>query len=165
VRRTLAPRGQTPVLPCWDRHDRISAISAITLRPRRYLPGLYFTLLPDDTHVTAAHVVAFLRALKESLPRRTALWDRHGIHSKARLVKTFRKANPSVVAEDVPAYAPELNPGAGVWGWTKYGRLANCAAADTLDLRQRGQAERTWLQEQSYFLYAFIEHTNLPLQL
>src|SRR5487761_1020119 len=26
VRRTLAPRGQTPVLECWDRRDRISAI-------------------------------------------------------------------------------------------------------------------------------------------
>ncbi len=26
VRRTFAPRGQTPVLSCWDRRDQISAI-------------------------------------------------------------------------------------------------------------------------------------------
>ena len=31
VRRTLAPRGQTPMLPAWQRHDRISAISCVTL--------------------------------------------------------------------------------------------------------------------------------------
>jgi len=30
VRRTLAPRGQTPIHRSWDRRDRISAISAIT---------------------------------------------------------------------------------------------------------------------------------------
>src|SRR4051812_4988388 len=30
VRRTLAPRGQTPVLDAWDRRDRWSAISCIT---------------------------------------------------------------------------------------------------------------------------------------
>jgi hypothetical protein len=35
VRRTLAPRGQTPILECWDRHDRLSVISALTLAPRR----------------------------------------------------------------------------------------------------------------------------------
>jgi hypothetical protein len=164
-RRTLAPRGQTPLLPCWDRRDRISAISCITLSPRWYLPGLYFQLLPDDTNVSAEHIVAFLRRLKESLPRMTVLWDRHGIHSKARLVKAFLKANPSVVAEDFPGYVPELNPDEGVWGWTKYGRLANFAPADTAELRERVSAELTWLKKQSYLLDSFIEHTNLPLLL
>jgi transposase len=165
VRRTLAPRGQTPVLPCWDRRDRISAISCITLSPQRYLPGLYFQLLPDDTNVTAEHIVAFLRQLKESLPRFTVLWDRHGIHGKARAVQEFLKANPSVVAEDFPGYAPDLNPDEGVWGWTKYGRLANFAPLDTDDLRAHVLAELNWLKQHPYFLYSFIEHTNLPLQL
>jgi transposase len=164
VRRTLAPRGQTPVLPCWDRRDRISAIRCITLSPRRYLPGLYFELLPDNTNVTGEHVVALLRRLKESLPRLTVVWDRHSIHSKARVVKAFLRANPSVVAEDFPGYVPELNPDEGVWGWTKYGRLANLAAADTRELRACVQAELTWLKEYPYFLYSFIEQTKLPLQ-
>jgi transposase len=165
VRRTLAPRGRTPRLPCWDRRDRISAISCITLSPRRHLPGLYFTLLPDDTNVTAAHVVAFLRQLKATLPRLTVVWDRHGIHSKARLVRQFLAASPSVVAEDFPGYVPELNPDEGVWGWAKYGRLANFAPADTADLRQRVEAELSWLRARPYLLYPFLEHTNLPLQL
>src|SRR5262249_43402792 len=46
VRRTLAPRGQTPVLDAWDRRDRISAISCLTLSPQQGRPGLYFELLP-----------------------------------------------------------------------------------------------------------------------
>ena len=164
-RRTLAPRGRTPVLPCWDKRDRISAISCVTLSPRRYLPGLYFELLPDNTNATAEHVVAFLRALKESLPRMTVVWDRHKIHSKSRRVKAFLAANPSVVVEDLPPYAPTENPDEGVWGWTKYGRLANFAPADTAALRERVQAELTWLKQHPYCLYSFIEHTNLPLRL
>jgi hypothetical protein len=164
VRRTLAPRGPTPVLPCGNRRDRISAIRASTRSPRRYLPGLYFALLPDDTNATAAPVVAFLRRLRESLPRLTVLWDRHNLPSQARLVKAFLRANPSVVAEDFPGSVPDWNPDDGVWGWTPYGRLANVAPAETADLRPRVQAERTWLKAYPYFRYAFSENTNLPLQ-
>jgi hypothetical protein len=36
VRRTLAPRGQTPVLKTWGGHrERVSAIAALTISPRR----------------------------------------------------------------------------------------------------------------------------------
>lgn len=165
MRRTLAPRGQTPTLPCWDRRDRISAISCITLSPRLYLPGLYFTLLPDNTNATAAHVVDFLKGLKRSLRRFTVIWDPNGIHRKARRVQQFLGAHRSVVAEDFPGYMPALNPDEGVWGWAKYGRLANFAPADTQELRAGVSAELTWLKEHPYFLYSFIDHTNLPLLL
>ena len=32
-------------------------------------------------------------------------------------------------------------------------------------LRWRVQAELTWLKEHPYFLYSFVDHTNLPLLL
>lgn len=165
VRRTLAPRGQTPVLPCWDRRDRISAISCVTLSPAYQMPGLYFELLPDDTNVTGAHVVSFLRALKRSLRRFTVVWDKSRTHGRSRAVRAYLARHPEIVAEDFPGYAPELNPDEGVWGHTKYARLANFAAADTGELRARVSAELTWLKEHPSALYSFIDHTNLPLQL
>jgi transposase len=165
VRRTLWPRGVTPILPVAAKRDRISAISCITLSPRRYLPGLSFELLPTNENVNAQRVVDFLRQLHESLPRFTVIWDGSRIHSKARLVKEFLTANPSVVAEDFPGYMPDLNPDEGVWGYTKYGRLANFAPASAKELRERVEAELQELKRQAYFLYRFIEHTNLPLQL
>jgi len=64
VRRTLAPRGQTPLHYCWDRRDRISAISAITVSPKRKRLNLYFNLLPDNENVHAEDVVGFLRCLR-----------------------------------------------------------------------------------------------------
>jgi hypothetical protein len=165
VRRTLWPRGLTPPLWCSARRDRISAISAITLSPRRYLPGLYFELLPDNVNVTAGHVVDFLKELRRSLPRFTVVWDRSSTHSKARLVQAFLAEHPEVVAEDFPGYVPELNPDEGVWGHTKYGKLANFAPEGARELRERVSAELTWLKEHAYRLYSFIDHTKLPLNL
>jgi len=165
VRRTLWPRGVTPLLPVSGRRDRISAISCITLSPRRYRPGLYFELLPTNENVNAERIVAFLRQLHESLPRFTVVWDQNRIHSKARLVKAFLAANPSIVAEDFPGYVPDLNPDEGVWGYTKYGRLPNFAPADAKELRERVHAELQELKRQAYFLYNFIDNTKLPLQL
>jgi transposase len=163
VRRTLAPRGKTPILPCWDRRDKVSAISAITLSPRRHLPGLYFQLLPDEENFHGEEVVAFLRQLKQHLPRMTLVWDRSQIHSRSRAVKGFLAANPSVAAEDLPGYAPELNPDELVWCWTKYGRLSNYAAPGVGELRRSVEAELGYLRDHPYALLDFIDHTELPL--
>jgi hypothetical protein len=77
VRRTFAPRGETPILKSWDRHDRISAISAITVSPTRRRLGLVFRLLPDDTNVRGDDTVEFLRELRRRLPvPMTILWDK-----------------------------------------------------------------------------------------
>jgi transposase len=163
VRRTLAPRGQTPVLKCWDRRDKISAISSITLSPQRHLPGLYFQLLPDQENFHGEEVVAFLKELKGHLPRFTVLWDRNQIHRKSRVVKEWLARNPSVLAEDFPGYAPELNPDELVWGWTKYGRLSNYAAPDVTALRERVLDELEYLRQHPYQLLDFMDHTELPL--
>jgi transposase len=163
VRRTLAPRGRTPILPCWDRRDKISAISAITLSPRQQRPGLYFQLLADKENFHGDEVVEFLRLLKRHLPRMTLIWDRNQIHSRSRVVKEFLSANRSVVAEDFPGYAPELNPDELVWCWTKYGRLSNYAAPDLGALRPRVEAELKYLQEHPYALLDFIDHSELSL--
>src|SRR5271156_5742859 len=47
VRRTWAPQGQTPLLSCWDRRDRLSAISCITVSPTAGRANFYFTLLEE----------------------------------------------------------------------------------------------------------------------
>jgi transposase len=163
VRRTLAPRGKTPVLEGWDRRDRWSAISCVTVSPVAGRPGLYFDLL--DHNVRGEDVVTFLAELHRRLGPLTVVWDRNQIHSKSKVVKAWLAAHPDVVAEDFPGYVPDLIPDEGVWGWTKYGRLANFAPADTAELRRRVTAELTWLKEHPYFLDSFIEHTKLPLLL
>jgi len=166
VRRSLAPRGHPAVLDCWDRRDRISAISCITISPHAARPNLFFDLLPDNETVHAVDVVAFLKALKRQLPGPwTIIWDRSNLHSKSLVVRAWLAKHPEVVAEKFPGYAPDLNPDELVWGWTKYGQLSNLAAFHTDELRERVINALCDLKEDRHMLKSFINHVNLPLRL
>jgi hypothetical protein len=126
VRRTLAPRGKTPIIKSWDRHDRISAISAVTVSPMRRRVGLYLRLLPDDANAHREDTMAFLRPLRWHIPGpMTGLWDRRKIHDRAKVDRAYLAEHPEVVTEKLPGYAPETNPDEMVWQHTKHGRLAN----------------------------------------
>jgi transposase len=163
VRRTFAPRGETPILPAPAKRDRISALSAITLSPRQRRPGLVFRLLPDQATVHAEDVVAFLKDLKRRLGRFTIVWDRGRIHSRSRVVRAYLAGQPDIVVEDLPGYAPELNPDELVWGWAKYGRMGNYAAPNVEALRERVHAELEYLRTHPYALWKFMNHTELPI--
>jgi transposase len=163
VRRTLAPRGQTPILKCWDQRDKISAISAITLTPKRHLPGLVFRLLPDKENFHGEEVVEFLESVRRRLRRFTVVWDRNQIHSRSKVVRAYLAEHPEIVAEDFPGYAPELNPDELVWCWTKYGRLSNYAAPNLGELREHVETELNYLRDHCYALLDFIAHSKLPL--
>jgi transposase len=164
VRRTLAPRGRTPVLDCWDRRDRISAISCVTLSPQEGRPGLYFELLPVNDTVHAQEIVAFLKELRRQLRGGfTVVWDRHGIHSKSRLVKAYLAEHPEIVAEDFPGYMPDLNPDEAVWGWTKYGRLSNLAAWDADELWEHMVDALVELKFSPKLLQSFVKTAGIPV--
>jgi transposase len=166
VRRTLAPKGKTPLVEALQRHDRISAISCVTLSPDEELPGLSFELMPAGLNVTAEDVVAFLKQLKEELPGAwTVVWDRHNIHSKARLVKSWLAGQKDVVLEDLPAYAPALNPDEMVWSWLKYGRLANLTPANVRELHDHVLSELEWAAFDGELLAAFFNHAHLGVRL
>jgi transposase len=164
VRRTWAPRGHTPDLDCWDRRDRISAISALTVSPKRGCLDLVFDLMPDNRNVRAEDVVEFLEKLRRRLPNGfTVLWDGGRIHRKARLVDAYIWRHPEIKTERLPAYTPEVNADEYVWGWSKYGRLPNLAAENTDVLRDYVIDQLVHLQEHPELLASFIDKTKLRL--
>jgi transposase len=164
VRRTYAPRGKTPIQKCWSRHDRISAISAITISPRRNRLGLYFKLLDDNRNAKAKDIVDFLRLLDRHIQRPlSVIWDRINIHDAAKLVKEFLLRHKRIKTYKLPAYAPDLNPDEGVWNHTKYARLANFAPADKDDLRNTIDSELDKLRSRKDLITSFIRHTKLPM--
>jgi transposase len=166
VRRTLAPRGQTPILRSWGRHDRISALSAVTISPKRRHLGLYFRLLPDDANAHAEDIVAFLSQLRQHLRRpMTILWDRANIHDRSRGVRAYLAGHPEVHTEPLPAYAPETNPDENVWQHTKHARLANFAPEDTRELRRVLIEEFDRLHRRPDLLAAFVKHARVPVRL
>src|SRR5207249_8121652 len=65
VRRTWAPRGETPLLRHRYRRDKVSAISAVTVSPRRHRCGLYAHSPCDN--ITQGEVALFLQLLLRHL--------------------------------------------------------------------------------------------------
>lgn len=140
VRRTWAPRGQTPVLHCWDRHDRWSVIGGLTVAPWALRLNFYFEFF--DHNITADDVAAFLSHLHRQLRRPLiVVLDRWGVHRKA--IRQLREREVRwLQPEWLPGYAPELNPTEHVWNHTKWDDLANFIPDDALHLRQA--AERSF---------------------
>lgn len=166
VRRTMAPRGDTPILDCSDKRDRISVISAITLSPQAQRVGLHFMLLGKNENFHGEEVVLFLQQLKGEIGGPwTIVWDRSKIHRKSKVVQAWLARHPTVVVEDFPAYAPNTNPDEDVWSWTKYGQLSNLAPHDVAELRQHIVATLMDLQHQPQLLVSFILHARIPLLL
>jgi hypothetical protein len=74
VRRTWAPRGQTPDLDQCGTRQKVSVAAALWLSPRRERLGLYFQTLPDG-YFDNWYVAAFLEAmLKELRSREKISW-------------------------------------------------------------------------------------------
>ena len=164
VRRTWAPRGQSPVLSAGDRRDRISAISSISVSPVARRLNLHFELLPANAH--GEDVVEYLKKLRATLGGPlTVLWDGRRIHDRSKAVQAYLATHPEVRTERLPSYAPELNPDELVWAWTKFGRLGNLAAANTDWLRDYLWTEFEYVKRHPELLASFIDKTHLPLRL
>jgi transposase len=159
VRRSWAPEGQTPVMYCWDRHDRLSVIAALSLSARRRRIGLYFAV--HQKNVAAEQVEAFLRQVQRSLGRKLiVVLDRWAVHRKAAKALF---GDERFWIEWLPPYAPELNPVEHVWNHTKYGDLANYIADDLLDLEIEFEMSIDKTREHPELLRSFFHAAQLDI--
>jgi transposase len=120
VVRTDAPVGQTPIIREWYTRDHLSAISALSPGGTRYVRS-------QDHPVNADDVVRFLEhLLREVSGRMVMIWDGAPIH-RSQVIRDFlaNGAAQRLHLERLPAYAPELNPGEGLWQQLKGVELRN----------------------------------------
>jgi transposase len=81
-------------------------------------------------------VVGFLRVLLRKISGRLLLnWDGSPIH-RSRAVKTFlgRGAAKRLHLEQLPGYAPDLNPEEGIWKYLKRVELGNVCGSELAHL-------------------------------
>jgi transposase len=114
VVRTYAPVGQTPIVREWWTRDQLSAIAALS-------PAGTLDFHSQDHAIDSADVIALLEPLLREVPGRIIIiWDGAPMHrrhvSQALLA---HGAAQRIHVERLPAYAPALNPGAGLWGHLK----------------------------------------------
>jgi len=165
VRHTLAPRGQTPVLKTWGGHrERVSAIAALTISPRRRRLGLYFRTYPK-AFVNQERAADFLRHLLTRLRGAViVVWDGGPMH-KGDSIRALLADFPRLSLERLPPYTPELNPVEYLWNHLKYGALPNFMPDDVFHLdgvlKQRLRRARKSTQR----LRSFFKQSGLPIRL
>ena len=161
VRRTWAPRGETPLLYNWARHDRLSAISAITVSPKRHHLGLYFDLWQHN--IRTDDFETFVRGLLCHLANGFILvMDRWPVHRSG--ATRFRRRLPKrVEIEWLPSYAPELNPAEQVWNTSKYTDLANFTPDDIVSLRREVRRSIRHMRSEQSLLQSFFKKAQLKL--
>ena len=161
VRRTWAPRGQTPVQKSWDRRDRLSVGAALTVSPRRLRMGLYFQM--HSHNIRFGEVIKLLTLVHRHLRRKFILvLDRYSVHRKA--VRLLREKHPDWLdAEWLPAYAPDINPVEQVWNHSKYSDLANFIPDDVHHLREELANSMHDQRGRPVLLRSFLKHAELKL--
>lgn len=120
VLRTWATVGQTPILRHKLSREHLSVISAITLEGE-----LYFRV--QERAYKGPQVIEFLKQLLEQTEAKLlVVWDGSPIH-RSQAVKDYlaQGAAARIHLEQLPGYAPELNPDEGVWRHLKRVELRN----------------------------------------
>lgn len=174
VRRTWAPKGQTPILDTWGRHrDKVSVIGAVSISPVAHRLGFYFAT-DAEGYFTPEKVVVFLRDLLTHLRGKViVVWD-GGSNHKGPAIRKFLARNKRLRLERLPAYSPDLNPVEAVWSWLKYGKLSNFIPDDVdhlddwvvdylLELKyESGLLRRLWQGSELPFPYSLVQQPALP---
>jgi transposase len=159
VRKTWSPVGQTPRLRHRQRHERVSAISAISASPVRQHFSLYCHLYEDN--VQGGEVEYFLRHLLRQIPGHLfVLLDNASIH-KSDPVGELRARTRRLHLVPLPAYAPELNPDEGIWNHLKR-TLANGRPDSQRELMDVLCEEVCRLAGRKDLLRACIAQSELP---
>jgi len=161
VRRTWAPRGQSPVLVHRTRHrQKVSAIAAVVVSPAGRRVRLFFRLHRNKS-ICAAEVVEFLRQLHRQIGSRFLIvWDSLTAHRSAR-ARDFLVQHTGIPPFFLPPYAPELNPVEMVWSHLKTNGLANFAALDFAMLLKATHGQTRRIQRRSALLRSFLAHSPL----
>lgn len=164
VRRTWAPRGQTPQLDqSGGQRQKVSVAAALWLPPRRDRLSLSFATLVNG-YFDNWQSAAFLEALLQELTGRVVVvWDGGSMHKGDAIHELAERCADRLSLEKFPPYAPILNPVEPVWSWLKYGRLCNFAPQDAIELDQAIVAELTSIQNDQGMLQSFFHASELPL--
>lgn len=156
VARTFAPRGNPPIIREKLTNDHLSAISGITPDGKLYM-------MVQETPYRSPDVIQFLRHLLRHLRGKAlVLWDGNPTH-RSRLVKEYLTSGAAkrLHLERLPAYAPELNPDEGVWGYLKGVELKNLSCRDLSHLRTELRKAKERLRHKSHVLRACYERPGL----
>lgn len=162
LRRTLAPRGRTPIIKQRARQrDKVSLMAALVWSTALSGLGLHFRTYPKD-YVNNVKAAEFLRGLRAELPGDVVvLWDRGTMH-QGEPIRELLREQPRLSIVYLPPYCPDFNPVEYLWAYLKYGQLANFTPdnVEAIEAAVRQHLEAT--ESNPPLLRGFWDHCKLP---
>jgi transposase len=156
VVKTWAPRGETPVLHEHLSKEHLSLISAVTPS------GEVYYQLRRRAYDSAA-VIEFLEELHAQVPGKLlVIWDGAPIHHRQEIQDYLDQgASAWLRLEQLPGYAPELNPDEAVWNYLKRVELHNVSAMTVAVLEAAVIVALQHIMSQPTLIQAFFRHAGL----
>lgn len=145
-------------------HEKVSAIAALVVSPRRDNVRLFFRLHPDE-NIKTSLIDSFLRKMSRQLGKKSFLvvWDRLNAHRAKAATVFLEKYSAGFVL--FPAYAPDLNPVESVWSYLKTNSMVNDPCLDTGTLAEAAHRYVRRVQRREELLRSFLKHSPLFLRL
>jgi transposase len=156
--RSYAPRGETPILRARHSYDHLSVMSGITLS------GQLYTLMRSRA-LTSKDSVRFLKQVRQQVKQGLlVIWDGSPIHRREVTQYMSTKEAKDITLEQLPGYAPDLNPDEGVWQHLKNVELRNlsCKSLDHLH-RELNLAIRR-LRNKPHIIRSFFDGAGLSIE-
>lgn len=154
---TWARRGKRPIFRRVTQERRaLSTAVALTLSGKIYKRHF-------DGSVKSENLIRTLEHVRQRLPGKIILiWDRARIHlSKA--TKTYLQKHPEILIEELPAYAPQLNPEEYCHGNVKQ-RLKNARPATRKEIRSMLDRGFARLRRRPDLLLGFFHAAGLSVK-
>lgn len=152
VVRTYAPRGQTPILKEFLSYKHLSLIGAITPKGRLFLKTY-------DHSITSQEVISFLGQLQRMIPGLLlVIWDGIPTH-RSKKIKLYLATGAAqrIHLEQLPGYAPDLNPTEWVWSYLKVVELANTSLDNLSEVETLIHKAKRRMQRRPELIQAFIQ--------
>lgn len=154
---TWARRGKRPIFRRVTKERRaLSTAVALTLSGKIYKRHF-------EGSVNSTKLVEALDHLRRHTPGKIILiWDRARIH-RSQITKTYLEKHPQILIEELPAYAPELNPEEYCHGNVKQG-LKNARPTDKNEMRSMLDRGFARLRQRPDLLLSFFHAAGLSVR-
>lgn len=161
LRRTWAPKGQTPVVTHAFNWKKLSLCGVLGYRWDGGRSRLYFQMTPDS--YDAVKLIGFIKELKRHFRGRRVIliWDGLPCHRSAVMKQFLSEQSRWLSVERLPGYAPDLNPVEGLWSNVKGQELANQSADDLSQVAQAAVAGLRRVGSQNRLRFGFLHHAGL----
>lgn len=163
IRRTWAPKGETPILIHAFNWKKMSIAVALAFRWDGKRSRLFFQTKPNSYNTDS--LIAFLKDMKSEFRGRKCIliWDSLPAHKSKDMKSYLSSQHKWLIVEMLPGYSPDLNPVETLWGNIKGQELANICADDLgeVDVALRRGMDRVCARND--LAHAFLDHAGLFL--